>query len=122
MVNATEVKIAHKGKIVACSEDLSEQHPDAIIIVVEEFASVEEASDHFNTVDDETGEVQADGAEEVLSLVNAQHRANCMNQARAKHARPKSAFTQLKEKAKDPANKAKIEALLAELDIDGLDL
>ena len=119
MENATEVKITHQSKVVACSEDQLEKFPDAIVIVVEKFSSIDEATDFFNTVDAETGEVQPVGVDEVLDLINSAHRADRMNQARAKHARPKSAFTQLREKAKtDPAAKAKIEALLAELKID----
>ena len=124
MQQAKDVEIRH-GKekaVVACTEDLSKKYPDAKQITIEVFDSVEEASGFFNEVGKD-GELTVDGPEEVLSLLNSAHRANCMNKARAEHARPKSAFTELRNRVKtDPKVKARVAKLLEELELGDLDL
>ena len=124
MDHATDVVIRHgkDKKVVACSVDLHDANPEATVITVEEFDNYEEATDFFNEVG-EDGEVTTDGVGETLELINSAHRANCMNKARASFARPKSAFTQLRQKAQtDPAARAMVEKLLEELEIEGVDI
>lgn len=122
MKYCNEVSVKHGGKIVAVSSDQAAAHPDAEVVKIEEFETLEEAVNFFLERDEDTGEVVATGEEEVLNLVNQQHRANKMNAVRAGHSRPKSAFAALRKAAEDPAIKEQLQDFLETLGLGGVDL
>ena len=122
---ATKIEIKHDDKIVACSKDLSEKYPEAKVINVETFSTLDEATDHFSQLAglNDKGDLVSDGQSEALALVNSAHRANCMNRARASHARPKNTITQIRNKAKDdPEVRKQLEAFAKKLGLGELNL
>ena len=119
-----EIKHGTPSVVVACTEDLSKKYPGVKQIVVQIFDDFEEASDFFHKVGEgeDDGKILVDGDEAILALVNSAHRANCMNKARAEHARPKSVFTKLRQHIKtDASAKARLEQLLKDFDLGELE-
>ncbi len=91
-------------------------------IDIEKFLTVQAAVGHFTVTNDE-GEVEIRGEDQVLSLVNQQHKANSMNAARAAKTRSTSPINALRSKAKaDPEIAAKLNAFLAECGLDTLEV
>jgi hypothetical protein len=91
-------------------------------IDVEKFLTIQAAIDKFTQTND-NGEVEVDGTEQVLSLVNQQHKANSMNAARAAKTRSTSPINALRSRAKaDPEVRAKLNAFLTECGLDELEV
>lgn len=91
-------------------------------IDIEKFLTVPAAVAHFTKTNDE-GEVEIDGSDQVLSLINQQHKANSMNAARAAKTRSTTPINALRAKAKsDPEIAAKLNAFLVECGLDKLDI
>lgn len=91
-------------------------------IDIEQFDDIPSAVEFF-TVKNEEGEIITAGEDGVLSLVNQQHKANSMNAARAAKTRSASPINALRTKAKaDPNVRAKLNAFLAELGLNELEV
>ncbi len=81
-------------------------------INVEEFESVSEAVQYFESKEAGKGE------EKALGLINSQHRANVTNGERVRLTRGVSPMKALRDKIKsDPAAKAALEALLLQFNL-----
>jgi hypothetical protein len=103
-INSTEVK--SDNKLLAT-------------IDVEEFESIQESVDFYNTKLEGTDDA-GKGAEQVLGLINAQHKARVTNAVRVEKTREVNPITSLKQKIKaDPAARARLQALLSEFGISG---
>lgn len=116
------IKISHDGVVKACSSDLAEKYPNADVISIEKFKSIDEGCQNLTITDQKSGEVTTDGTVEVLKLLNSAYRAASMNNIRAGYARPRSPYAVLKERVKDDSEaRAKLEALLEELNIEDIE-
>lgn len=84
-------------------------------IDISQFTDIATAVEFFNDAEAET---PVDGEEECLKLINQQYKANEMNAARAAKTRSVSPMNRLRDVIKsNPDAAAKLNALLAELDI-----
>ena len=91
-------------------------------INIEEFEDIPSAVAFFIEKDEE-GEVTTTGEDGLLALLNQQHKANKMNAARSLETRTTSPLNALRNKAKaDPAIHKKLNAFLAELNLDKLEV
>lgn len=91
-------------------------------IDIEKFLNVQAAIDHFTKTNDE-GELEIDGNEQVLSLINQQHKANAMNTARAAKTRSTKPLNALRTMAKaDPEIRVKLNAFLSECGLEELEV